>query len=604
VAYAVIAGLAFLAAGAAARRSRSRWGRALRRFQRPLPLTFGLAWLVALLGGMLHAPNNYDALSYRMPRILDWLGAGQWNWIETTSQRMNYSAANAEWLSAPLLVLTHSDRLLFILNLVPFLLLPGLIFSVYRQLGVGGRVAWAWMWVLPAAFCFALQAARIGNDLTGAVFVLASLNFGLRAARTGKAADAWLAVLAIALVTGIETTNLPLVLPCLVALWPARRLLTARPLASAGVLAVALLVSHLTTAVLNKHFNGDWNGYGPHANALRIHSPLAGMVSSTLKVSAQTLQPPLLPRAHAFDARLVAMLPDQVKSLLHVDYPQFELDLGELPQEEVSGLGLGVCLLLMASLLGRFFWRERRIPEDNSGQARTATWEMAASWVALLLYRNRVGCEPTARLLAPYFSLVLPSFIGQPGNERLIRKPWWRWAALLTVASAVVVVILTPSRPLWPASTILAKLHSRWPASGQLGRVQEVYSVYRERNDLLGPLRNCLPVGALKVGIVASEDDSEYALWRPFGLRTVTELGGTRPWKEETSGLIWVVGKTSLLNLRYGSSLEQIRLSSGAQVVATKLITSKVRDGPEEWFVMRLPGESSGRVERMQAMRQ
>jgi hypothetical protein len=363
-------------------------------------------------------------------------------------------------------------------------------------------------------------------------------------------------------------------------------------------------VSHLPTAVLNQHFNGDWNGYGPHTNALRIHSPVASMVASTLRLSAQTLQPPLLPRAHAFDGRLVAMLPYQVRSLLQLDFPQFELQLGELPQEEVSGLGLGVCLLLMASLLGRFFWRERRLPQDNSGQARTATLVMASSWVAFLLYRSPVGCEPTARLLAPYFSLLLPSFLGQPGNERLIRKPWWQWAALVSVASTAFVVILTPSRPLWPASTALAKLRSRWPESGQLARVQEVYSVYRERNDLLGPLRNCLPLGAMKVGIVASEDDSEYALWRPFGLRTVTELGGTRPWKEETSGLIWVVGKTSLLNPRYGSSLEQIRLSCGAQIVATKLITSKVRDGPEQWFVMRLPGESTGQLERTQATRQ
>jgi hypothetical protein len=149
----------------------------------------------------------------------------------------------------------------------------------------------------------------------------------------------------------------------------------------------------------------------------------------------------------------------------------------------------------------------------------------------------------------------------------------------------------------------LAKLQSRWPQNNQLARAHEVFSVYRMRNDLLGPLRDCLPATAVKVGVVADEDDSDYALWRPFGVRTLTYLRGSRPWKEETQGINWVVGKTSLLNLRYRSSLEQIQLSSGGQIVTTKLITSKVRDGPEQWFVMRLPEESGGRVESTQLSR-
>ena len=44
----------------------------------------------------------------------------------------------------------------------------GLIFSVFRKLAVGNDAPWAWLWVLPAAFCFTLQAASIVNDLIGA----------------------------------------------------------------------------------------------------------------------------------------------------------------------------------------------------------------------------------------------------------------------------------------------------------------------------------------------------------------------------------------------------------------------------------------------------
>src|SRR5204863_5037686 len=39
-----------------------------RCFRRPFPLSFLLLAMLALGGGLLYAPNNYDALAYRTPR--------------------------------------------------------------------------------------------------------------------------------------------------------------------------------------------------------------------------------------------------------------------------------------------------------------------------------------------------------------------------------------------------------------------------------------------------------------------------------------------------------------------------------------------------------
>src|SRR5687768_8671562 len=55
----------------------------LRRFRRPLPLLFLVLAGCALLGGLLYAPANWDALSYRVPRVLNWLTAERWHWIES-----------------------------------------------------------------------------------------------------------------------------------------------------------------------------------------------------------------------------------------------------------------------------------------------------------------------------------------------------------------------------------------------------------------------------------------------------------------------------------------------------------------------------------------
>jgi len=146
--------------------------RLMARARRPLPLIFFIAVLLGLAGGLIYPPNNYDALSYRIPRVLSWISNGSWYWIPTANDRMNYSGAVQEWLFSPLLITFQSDRLLFIVNVVSFALLPGLVFSLFRGLGILPRVAWWWMWLVPLCMGIVLQAGGIGNDLLGAFFFL------------------------------------------------------------------------------------------------------------------------------------------------------------------------------------------------------------------------------------------------------------------------------------------------------------------------------------------------------------------------------------------------------------------------------------------------
>ncbi|HZL12940.1 MAG TPA: hypothetical protein VFC85_02240, partial [Verrucomicrobiae bacterium] len=136
---------------------------------------------MAFLGGAMYAPNNYDALAYRIPRILHWLAANQWHWIHTIFDRVNDRSCGIEWVSAPFVALFKTDRFLFLINIVSFLFLPGLVFSMFTRLGVRRRVAWHWMWIVPTGYGFLLQAGSIGNDLFGAVFALAAVDFALRA---------------------------------------------------------------------------------------------------------------------------------------------------------------------------------------------------------------------------------------------------------------------------------------------------------------------------------------------------------------------------------------------------------------------------------------
>ena len=98
----------------------------LRRFRRPLPFCFAALAVLIFLGGAIHPPGNYTGLAYRAGRVLQWLSHGHWFWIDTEDYRMNDRACGIEWLSAPLLLFTNSTRGLFLVNFLPFLLLPGL----------------------------------------------------------------------------------------------------------------------------------------------------------------------------------------------------------------------------------------------------------------------------------------------------------------------------------------------------------------------------------------------------------------------------------------------------------------------------------------------
>jgi hypothetical protein len=132
-----------------------------RRFRRFLPGAFAILAALIFLSGLLYAPTDHTGLSYRVPRVLHWLQHGGWFWIHTPNYRMNDRACGIEWLSAPLLLFLKSDRALFLLNFIPFILMPGQIFSVWTRLGVRPRVAWNWMWLFPTGYCFLLQAGGI-----------------------------------------------------------------------------------------------------------------------------------------------------------------------------------------------------------------------------------------------------------------------------------------------------------------------------------------------------------------------------------------------------------------------------------------------------------
>jgi len=340
----------------------------VRRFRRPLPAAFAVIAFLVFLGGALYPPTTHTALTYHIPRVLNWLAAEQWHWILTPNTRMNHSGCGMEWLSAPLLLFFGSDRGIFLLNFIPFLLLPGLIFSVCVRLGVQARVAWHWMWLLPTGYTFLVQSNGTGNDTFAAVYALAMVHFGLRARVSGQVRDVWLCILAAGLLTSVKASNIPLVLAggvLVVANWPLLR----RKLAwSSLVLLFAALVSFLPMAVLNKINCGDFLGVSIEVPHLEMHNPLIGLWGNSYQLLANNFVPPFFVLAGWWNQHVPQIFPHSWISMAQNNFDIGFFWLGELPTEDWAGLGFGVSTLLAISLLACFVVRRIRPTTPRSGR--------------------------------------------------------------------------------------------------------------------------------------------------------------------------------------------------------------------------------------------
>ena len=567
-----------------------RWQKLHRRFYRPFPLMFAALALLAFLGGVLHPPTNHTGLSYRIPRVLHWLDAGEWHWIYAANHRMNTRACGIEWLSAPLLLFTKSDRGLFLLNFFPFLLLPGLTFSLFTRLGVCARVAWRWMWLLPTGYVFLLQAGSVGNDAYPAVYALAAVDFACRAWVSRRAGDFWHSLLAVALLNGAKASNLPLTLPWLVLVLPLWSLLKKNPLGSGRVVVMALVVSFLPTAILNWHYSGNWSALNFERPGMDMKNPFVGVWGNALLLLLSNLCPPFFPLAGWWNQHALQLLPGLIVRPLVANFEDGFHILWELPTEDWAGIGPGVGVLMVASALWALigFRKRQKTSHTTHGMSPTVLRLVLISpWLALMAYCAKSGMVTPARLIAPYYPLLLPLLLVGAEQGVLVRQRWWRGLAWAVFLTSFAVLIVTPARPLWPAKTILTRAVAAQPDNRLLTRALKTYSVYAIRSDPLAEMRATLPPDLKVVGFLGGADDLDISFWRPYGTRQVAQISriataeGIRARKIKyavVSGLHF-----ELEGVSFDEWLDQTR----AEVLATATVTITVSAGPQRWFLVR-----------------
>ncbi len=567
------------------------WNKILRRFcqpvRRPLPVAFALLAVLIFIGGVIYPPSNYTGLNYRLSRTLQWLAHGGWFWIHTPIFRMNDRACGIEWLSAPLLLFTKSDRLLFLLNFLPFLLLPGLVFTVFTRVGVRARVAWRWMWLVPTGYDYLLQAGGNANDTFPAAYALAMLAFGARAWVSRQPTDLWYSVLAAALLTGAKAGNIPLLLTCAILIFPLLPILRRHWKMTAFIILLSAVVSFLPTAALNIYYIHDWSGLSIERAGMNMKHPLVGIWGNALLLLLNNFLPPLFPLAGWWNAHILSVLPHFLTAPMEANFEEGFQSLPELPTEDWAGFGFGLSVLLLVAIPAAFFRRDGigknpalAIPKN------LCLAVLAAPWLALLIFSMKSGMVTPHRIIGPYYPLLLPALLLGAGQAQVVRRCWWRALVGAVLVLALVVLVLTPDRPLWPAKTILPRLAARHPDQPAIARALEVYTVYSKRFDALAGVRALLPPDLKVVGFIGNEDDCDISLWRPFGARRVEQLILTdSPAYIRQRAQYVVLGGFNLKE--HGQTIDSWLQNSGAELVGSTNAILKASEGSQPWYVVR-----------------
>lgn len=558
----------------------------LRRYRKGFPLGFAVVATLAILGGILHGPGNYDGLAYRTTRVLHWLAEDSWHWIHTDFNRLNTRGNGMEWLVAPLIEFTGSDRLVFVINAVSFLFLPGLIFGILRGLGAKRKVAYAWMWIIPCGYCYILQAGSIANDLFGATLSMAALYLALRTRHEEGVRCAFFAILAAALMTSVKGFNLLFLAPWGLAMLHNFKPLLSRPIATAAVCLVGVFCSLVPTGVLNHIYCGDWKGLKAEGVNLSTGKPVLHTTTNLALVSLHNLNPPINPLAGIWNRKVPDLRSDELAADLdkHFEKAGATFYLGEMQVEEAAGIGFGVTLAFLPVLLG---FRGIK-PLKKSDHWKTNAAVIISAFAVVLYFFSQSGLGCPARYLAPFYAILMAPFLIQPRALTVLSKSWWRVLVYLGYAAAAVLLIVSPPRPLWPALSVLKATGAAESTSPKVQRLHTVYSVYADRPDAFKDARARLPESDSPLGFV-SFDDPETALWRPFGSRRILHITRSDTAKDvRGKGIEYVLVSDTLVTGQWQQSMGELTERLDAEIVETFDLTLRASMGPVPWHILRI----------------
>ena len=294
----------------------------------------------------------------------------------------------------------------------------------------------------------------------------------------------------------------------------------------------------------------------------------------------------MLPGARAWDAWLQSCLPGWIAGPIARDFEGgFSVGLGEIPTEG-SGLGLGLTLCLLA-VIGLSRNRLRPLWLGSTWPQKVAFF---SGPLALAILMSKSAILTFYRICLPFYPVVLLFFLAATFWDKIRKSVLLSWLVLGQMALAALALVLEPSRPLIPATTIFSQAPPWASLSPSWERAHSVYQGYRGRHAVFAGIRNQLPKDARAVGFLNGGDDPVGTLWNPYGTLEVIEITPQDELPDlQTKGVRYcVAGERGVRELASLGLNEWVARLQG-KIVSEFQIAPAISRGQERWVLVELP---------------
>jgi len=150
-------------------------------------------------------------------------------------------------------------------------------------------------------------------------------------------------------------------------------------------------------------------------------------------------------------------------------------------------------------------------------------------------------------------------------------------------------LILSPSRPLWPATAVLERFGGSESSHPLVRKASTVYLVCSQRADAFAPARALLPGGANPLGFMTA-DDPETSLWRPFGSRRILHVRPLDTAQDiRRQGCPYVLVKSNMVPMYAKITVDEWLQSRRMTVLQRFKLHLRASDGPSDWLLVQ-PG--------------
>ncbi|MCC6758213.1 MAG: glycosyltransferase family 39 protein [Candidatus Omnitrophica bacterium] len=150
-----------------------------------------LAIVVVGVNAFFAAPNNWDSMTYHLPRVLHWVQDRSIEYYPTHILRQLYQPPGAEFFILQFQILSNSDRFSNLIQWFAMLSSALVLSLIVGELGAGrkGQLLTAFLSVtIPMGI---LKGSSTQNDYVAGFWLAASVLFGLRCLRPDRPRQAW-----------------------------------------------------------------------------------------------------------------------------------------------------------------------------------------------------------------------------------------------------------------------------------------------------------------------------------------------------------------------------------------------------------------------------